>query len=119
MRLPLTLAALPLALALPAAAGEQPSRPKNVPVTRDEVKKALDDLKRAKPRLPLPPLTAQQRQEWGDRRVVYNGLARFLYLPRELRGGDFFRGRDPAMSLDHAFKTMLFWIVSRTNNCHY
>jgi hypothetical protein len=36
-----------------------------------------------------------------------------------MRGSDFFRGRDPAMTLDPTFKTMLFWIVSRVNNCRY
>src|SRR5438128_9254903 len=34
-------------------------------------------------------------------------------------GGDFTRNADPAMSLDYPFKTELFWIVSRTNNCQY
>jgi len=29
------------------------------------------------------------------------------------------RGQDPAMSLDSRFKTMLFWVVARTNNCYY
>ena len=33
--------------------------------------------------------------------------------------GDFTRNADPAMTLDYPFKTMLFWIVSRTNNCQY
>ncbi|MFO0901862.1 MAG: hypothetical protein U0939_02610 [Pirellulales bacterium] len=29
------------------------------------------------------------------------------------------RDSDPDMTLDYAFKTQLFWIVSRTNNCQY
>lgn len=29
------------------------------------------------------------------------------------------RNSDPSMSLDYPFKTELFWIVSRTNNCQY
>jgi alkylhydroperoxidase family enzyme len=33
--------------------------------------------------------------------------------------GDFTRNADPNMTLDYPFKTMLFWIVSRTNNCQY
>src|SRR5262249_14951641 len=119
MRILLTLAGAALALAPAAGAGDPPPRPRDLPVTRPEVKRALEVLKKARPRLPLPPLTDAQRKEWGDRPIVYNGLARFLYLPRELRGGDFFRGKDPAMSLGHPFKTMLFWIVSRTNNCFY
>lgn len=30
-----------------------------------------------------------------------------------------FGNSDPKMTLDYAFKTQLFWIVSRTNNCQY
>jgi hypothetical protein len=100
-----------------ALMGEASPRP--VPVTRPEVKQALDSLKKAKPRLPLAPLTEEQKKEWGDRPIVNNALARFLYLPREFRSGDFFRSQDPAMTLDQKFKTTLFWIVSRTNNCYY
>jgi hypothetical protein len=33
--------------------------------------------------------------------------------------GQFGRESDPAMTLDYRFKTQLFWIVSRTNNCQY
>lgn len=34
--------------------------------------------------------------------------------------GSGFRGNeDPKMTLDYRFKTSLFWIVSRTNNCQY
>lgn len=32
---------------------------------------------------------------------------------------DFTRNSDPNMSLDYAFKTELFWIASRANNCQY
>lgn len=67
----------------------------------------------------FPPLTDEEKAKYGDRPVVNNGRARQLYLPAELRGGDFAREADPAMSLDAAFKTMFFWIVSRVNNCHY
>jgi hypothetical protein len=34
-------------------------------------------------------------------------------------GGGSGRNADPKMTLDYAFKTELFWIVSRTNNCQY
>ena len=39
--------------------------------------------------------------------------------PPALTSGEFSRDPDPSMTLDYAFKTMLFWIVSRVNNCHY
>jgi alkylhydroperoxidase family enzyme len=99
-------------------AGE-PAQPPPVPVTRPDMKQALECSKKAKPRLPLPPLTDEEKTQLGDRPVVNNGRMRQLYLPAELRGGDFVREPDPAMTLDPTFKTMLFWIVSRVNNCHY
>ena len=89
------------------------------PPTRPTMKQALEDQKKATPRLPLPPLTEEEKAKSGGRRLVNNGRMRTLYLPEDLRGGDFFRGRDPAMTLDPAFKTMLFWIVARVNDCRY
>ena len=105
-------------LLLPAPAAAQPDQPPSVPVTRTAVKKVLEDSKKAKPRLPLPPLTEEEMKP-GTRTVVNNARMRDLYLPKALRNADFFRGPDPAMRLDGTFKTELFWIVSRANNCHY
>jgi hypothetical protein len=120
MRLSLALGAA-LAVGLPAAlpGQEKSAGPKPVPVTRQEMKQALEALKTATPRLPLPPPSAEEKARAGGRPVVNNGRMRQLYLPAELRGGDFSRDPDPGMSLDYKFKTMLFWIVSRVNNCHY
>lgn len=115
----LTVCALLLAVPWAAPAQEKAGRPKPVPVTRPELKRALEDLKFREPRLPLPPPTAADKAKSGDRPVANNGRMRQLYLPPELRGGDFVREKDEAMSLDYAFKTMLFWVVSRVNNCHY
>lgn len=102
---------------LPVRADELAPRP--VPVTRPEFKEALEALKYAAPRLPLPPPTPDERGRAGGRPVVNNGRMRQLYLPAELHGGDFVREPDPALTLDPTFKTLLFWIVSRVNNCHY
>jgi hypothetical protein len=93
--------------------------PRAAPVTRPEMKQLLDDWKKAKPRLPLPPLTAEEQAAAGDRPIVNNALMRQRYLPPELRVGDFSREPDPTLTLDPAFKTRLFWIVSRANNCEY
>lgn len=112
----LTTTALLLSL---AAAAEPSPQPKPVPVTRPDMKQALEDLKKRQPRLPLPPLTDEEKAKYGDRPPVNNGRMRALYLPAELRGGDFPRDPDPALTLDSAFKTRLFWIVSRANNCEY
>lgn len=111
---PLAVLAL-CAPVLPArAADAAPSR--DVPLTRPDMKKALDDLKKRQPRLPLPPLTAQEKAD--GKRAGGNGRMRAYYLPAELRG-QFARGGDPGMELDHKTKTMFFWLVSRANNCLY
>ncbi len=106
-----------LALAGPALADGPPT----VPATRPEMKRALEDSKRNKPRLPLPPLSAGEREkaDRGDWSVVNNGRMRKHYLPPELAVGGLYRGSDPEMSLGYPFLTMLFWIASRANNCTY
>jgi hypothetical protein len=105
-----------LAWVAPAAA-EGP--PRTVPATRDEMKKALDALKKRQPRLPLPPRTKEERDRPGGRPPVNNGRMRAYYLPAEWRG-EFRRGAvDPNLSLDPATRTMFFWIVSRATNCLY
>jgi hypothetical protein len=111
-----------VAICLVAVAGaEPPSEPLPVPLTRPEVKEYLENLKARKPRIPLPELTEEEKVKLGERGASYEGRLRFHYMPAgEGRGGTGFpRESDPSMSLDYAFKTELFWIVSRTNNCHY
>jgi hypothetical protein len=65
-------------------------------------------------------LTAEEKEKLGERNG-YEARLRYHYMPAgEGRGGQgFSREPDPNMSLDYAVKTMLFWIVSRANNCHY
>jgi hypothetical protein len=97
--------------------------PLPVPLTRPEMKQALEDLKGRPPRIPLPELTEEEKAKLGDR-ISYEGRLRYHYTPAgEDRGGGgggaFSREPDPSMSLTYEFKTQLFWIVSRTNNCHY
>jgi uncharacterized peroxidase-related enzyme len=119
--------------------------PPPVPLTRPELKQVLEESKRNEPRLKAPAPTPEQaaaRQAGEGGRGPGNGL-----LPPELAGGYFMNdGRvtgvgmrdpnaperpearasavsritpDPNMTLDYAFKVMLFWIVSRSNNCIY
>ena len=102
---------------------EKPKGAKPIPVTRTEMKQALDALKNAKPRLPLPP-------EEEGKKGVNNGRMRAFYVPAELRvggvggfGGGF--GKDKTKDkkegdkVDYTFNTKVFWIVSRINNCQY
>jgi hypothetical protein len=113
--------AIPLLVALAGAAraADDPKQPLPVPLTRPEMKQSLENLKARKPRIPLPELTEEERARLGERGSGYEGRLRALYLPAGEGRGDFSREPDPNMSLDYRFKTELFWIVSRTNNCHY
>ena len=109
-----------MAAAGAARADEAGTVPRPVPLTRPEMKRYLEDMKARKPRIPLPELTAEGRAKLGDRADSYEARLRYHYLPGTAgRGGEMARASDPNMSLDYAFKTELFWIVSRTTNCHY
>ncbi len=126
------------AISLSSAADNPPSsRPA---LTRPEMKLRLEALKQRSPRLPLPELTAEERA--SGRSSVNNGRLRATYLPASWRsfaiagwGGtprpssgknDPPTGNSTANVLktlqqqpDYAFKTRLFWIVSRGNDCQY
>jgi hypothetical protein len=112
---------LTMAAAGSGRADEATSAPRPVPVTRPEMKQYLEDMKARPPRIPLPELTEEEKAKLGDRGTGYETRLRYHYLPDEQgqQGGGFGRQPDPNMSLDYAFKTELFWIVSRTNNCQY
>lgn len=114
-----------------AARADGPSAaPLPTPLTRPEMKQALEDLKERKIRIPLPELTEEDKAKLGDRADSYESRLRYHYSPggdeRRSGGaggtrgtGGFSREPDPNMTLSYEFKTMLFWIVSRTNNCLY
>lgn len=144
-KLPSLLTAFVAAAGLAVSAGEPAatSTPRPVPLTRPEMKQLLEDMKGRKPRIPLPELTEEDKEKLGERGGGYEGRLRYHYMPAgsgggfgfgggrggagarggaggaRAGGGDFTRNADPAMTLDYPFKTMLFWIVSRTNNCQY
>ncbi|WP_435008612.1 carboxymuconolactone decarboxylase family protein [Tundrisphaera lichenicola] len=128
--------AMGLLLGSGALAGADEPRP--VPLTRPEMKQLLEDMKARKPRIPLPELTEDEKATLNGREAGYEARLRTLYLPpgegfgfggnrNAARGTNgaapapaaFGRNIDSNMSLDYAFKTELFWIVSRTNNCQY
>jgi len=120
-----------------AAEPDQTARP--IPATRPEMKQLLEDMKSRTVRLPLPELTAEEKEQLSDRAEDYESRLRYHYLiesegsafgsrPRTTGAGtspaaaatrDFRRNADENMSLSYEFKTELFWIVSRTNNCQY
>jgi AhpD family alkylhydroperoxidase len=135
-----------------ASNSAQLAGPAQVPMTRPEMKKLLEESKRDTPRLTPPQPTPAELASSQERKTPFVGTYRVRsLLPPELRGGFFFLmdGRtlandvralrnpdappastnsvdpsrridpDPNMTLDYAFKAMLFWVVSRSNNCVY
>jgi AhpD family alkylhydroperoxidase len=106
-----------------AIAAESSDTPRPIPLTRPEMKQLLEDMKGRTPRIPLPDLTPEEKARLGDRGAGYESRLRSLYMPasdgRNSFGGFFSRDNNGEMLLDYRFKTMLFWIVSRTNNCQY
>jgi len=112
-------------LALSQDPSSQPAR--TAAPTRDQSKQALENHKKAVPRLPMPP----PDPDGGALSRVNNGRFRSYYIQPELwetpaaapRGGApgaaVPRPSDPAFSLDNTFKVKLFWICSRANDCFY
>lgn len=129
MRFQLAVLTALAALSASAARAENADEaPLPIPLTRPEMKQSLEDLKERKIRIPLPELTEEDRAKLAERADSYESRLRYHYLPggdeRRSGGGrrgagGFSREPDPSMTLSYEFKTMLFWIVSRTNNCLY
>lgn len=133
--MPITL----FGLCVHGVTAEEPNRtPKIVPQTRPEMKSLLEGLKQRTARLPLPEF--KPGTDKSDlRSTVNNGRMRNLYLPAEWQNTSgtnrnriapttpgnttsktpSYAINEPGMTLDYAFKTRLFWLVSRLNNCQY
>lgn len=100
-------------------------------LTRPEMKVRLEALKERTSRIPLPPPTAEELA--SGKSLVNNGRLRSLYLPpswnswlisgwggaRNARGGAAAAFSALQQQPDYAFKTRVFWVVSRTNDCQY
>jgi alkylhydroperoxidase family enzyme len=102
------------------------SAPRPIPLTRPEMKEYLEQMKARRLRIPLPELTEDEKQKLGTRGGGYESRLRFHYMPGDGKGGGggggafgFGGEKDGGMSLEYAFKTQMFWIVCRTNNCQY
>ncbi|MGE3408106.1 MAG: carboxymuconolactone decarboxylase family protein [Pirellulales bacterium] len=115
--------------------------PEPVPLTRDDMKRALDASKQSVPRLPLPPVTEEEQALIEEQKaqaaasgekprrlgLANNGRMRAYYLPEYgfARSADIDRARSGTYrqrggsNLDPILRTMIFWIVSRGNNCTY
>lgn len=111
----------------------QPTDEPQPAMTRQQMKLQLEALKQRTSRLPLPPLTADELA--AGRTPVNNGRLRSIYLPQSWQtfvvpgwGGGSSRQRSGGTAAtlnslqsrpDYGFKTRLFWIVSRGNDCQY
>lgn len=109
---------LTLTSILPADEPAASNVPNRVPLTRPEMKQALEDLKQRSTRIPVPSLSEEEQAKLGDQADKFEARLRLRYLPHEFQG-KWSRDNDPNMSLTYEFKTMMFWIVARANNCHY
>ena len=119
-----------------AAADDQRNQPRPTPLTRPEMKQMLEDMKARKERIPTDPqaapstpgttassnyesrLTEQYLSKTGGARSYLN----FSGSPARTANTNparFTQEPDPALTLEYAFKTRLFWIASRVNNCQY
>lgn len=94
-------------------------QPRPTPRTRPELKRFLEQVKVRTPRIPLPPISELERDTLGAGIDNYEQRVRFNYLGSPMLRSRGSRALDPEMSLPYAFKTQIFWIVSRVNNCHY
>ena len=115
----LALAALLSGVPALAADDPVPGTPL-VPATRAQMKEFLEGSKHHEPRLPLPPVSDQERLESsnsGGLGLVNNGRMRRYYLPEGMSLGGSPSRDEPGMTLGYPFQTKLFWIVSRANNC--
>jgi len=132
MRKTLTVIAL-LVMARAALADE----PIGVPLTRPEMKQLLEESKRFEPRLKAPEAAEEGCRppvsapcfppssaagiscRAGDRRATGFETPMRQSGPKGKARSTPRAEPDPNMTLDPAYKTMLFWIVSRSNNCVY
>lgn len=103
---------LSTALLCPAQEPAPSAEAKPVGQTRDEMKRLLEEHKRARTRLPLPPPGD------GPLARVNNGRFRQFYIGGDGMGGGT-REPDANLTVDPTFKVKLFWITSRANNCYY
>ncbi|MEY4568550.1 MAG: hypothetical protein RLY14_3520 [Planctomycetota bacterium] len=113
------------------------SAPRPTPVRRDDMKKLLEDMKTRRERVVLPPVTEEEKSQTDPRATSYESRLSKFFLPSAsgARGYLNFSGSparttrptdnrpvqepDPTLTLDYGFKTRLFWIASRVNNCQY
>jgi hypothetical protein len=119
---------------------DEPEGIRPTPLTRPEMKKLLEEVKHRTPRIPLPDLSEEERDNPDPRFNSYESRVRRLYLDGFDANRSFgfpnsnsasslaspgtssssgARNQDPLFTLSDELKVELFWIVSRVNNCQY
>jgi hypothetical protein len=114
----LSIAGLALALLVGWCAAQDASQKPDAPVaaTRWSLKETLEAHRSAKPRLPPPPLTDQEKAK-GRSNAGQGGMRRLLdpevrpHWPRDWL--------DANMPLTRLMRNELLWVTSRVNNCLY
>jgi hypothetical protein len=97
-------------------AGKPAGEPARIAIGRWDLKKALEEYKSARPRLPLPPLTDEEKKR--DRPPVGQNRMRRLLDP-EIKGTWPRDWLDTNMPLTRLMRNQLLWVTSRVNNCLY
>jgi hypothetical protein len=83
MRRILTFVAGVILMTSAANALEPTSAPRSIPLTRPEMKLYLEEMKQRTPRIPLPELTAEEKERYGDDASRgYESRLRAHYLPQ-------------------------------------
>lgn len=110
----LSLAALALALLVEACLAQD--NPAPIAATRWALKETLEAHKSAKPRLPPPPPTDEDKAR-GRSNAGQGGMRRLL--DPELRARWPRDWLDANMPLTKRMRNELLWVTSRVNNCLY
>jgi alkylhydroperoxidase family enzyme len=76
-------------------AAEPATEPRPIPLTRPEMKQFLEDMKQRTPRIPLPEMTAEEKERYGDDASrAYEGRLRTHYMPQGNERFSFSGGRN-------------------------
>jgi hypothetical protein len=82
MRFALASFLLSAATAGTLVAAEPANEPRPIPLTRPEMKQYLEDMKQRTPRIPLPEMTAEEKERYGeDASRGYESRLRAHYMP--------------------------------------
>lgn len=108
-------------------ADDPTNQPRQTPLTRPEMKQMLEDMKARPERIPAAAADGNYEARLSEQYLPKGGGARsylnFSGSPTRTNSNPnpnrMMQEPDPALTLDYPFKTRLFWIAARVNNCQY